>query len=437
MLDPKLLYNNTDWVYKRLARKQFLLNTSELRQQNNLRKVLQKKIEKIQSDKKSISKIIGKIKSQQEDIQSLCKQANLLNDQLTSIKFKIKVLQKKIKQYQLSLPNIPDDNIPNGTTEQDNVEIMRWGNLNRYDDFKPIDHVTLGKLIGEIDLSSASKIAGSRFIVLKGKIARLYRALSQFMMDTHIKNHGYQEYYVPYLVNTDSLYGAGQLPKFYKDLFHTQSIVDINCSKIKNKSYTLIPTGEVPLINLMRDIIVNEDELPIKMVAHTPCFRLEAGTYGYRTHGLIRTHQFDKVELVQMVHPNKSTQALEEITNHSEQVLQLLELPYRKTLLCAGNISFSSCKTYDLEVWLPTHNSYCEIASCSNVKDFQARRIKARFRNKIYKKTMLLHTLNASGLAVGRTLVAILENCQLQKDRCIKIPKVLHSYMHGITHIHY
>ncbi|CAD83450.1 seryl-tRNA synthetase [Candidatus Blochmanniella floridana] len=433
MLDTNLLFNHFEWVAKKLARKNFVLNFDELNQYNDLRKILQKKIEKLQIDRKNLSKTIILAKSQQINLQSLQKQARLLNQKLILIKSEIRTLKSKIKQYQLSIPNIPDDEIPNGFKDQDNIEIMRWGKVHKYD-FKLLDHITLGKLIGGIDLSSASKITGTRFIILKGEIAYLHRALSQFMIDIHIQNHGYIEYYLPYLINVESLYGSGQLPKFYDDLFHTQSVVSVNSSKCS--TYTLIPTAEVPLVNIMRSVTVHKNELPIKMVAHTPCFRLEAGTYGYRAHGLIRTHQFDKVELVQVVHPDQSVQALEEITNHAEKILQLLELPYRKMLLCAGNISFTSCKTYDLEVWLPARNEYCEISSCSNIRDFQSRRINARFKDGINKRSKLLHTLNASGVAVGRALVAILENYQLENG-CIKIPEVLSPYMNGMTHIHY
>lgn len=429
MLNPKLLYNNFEWVAEKLARRNFFLNSDKLFKQNNLRKILQKKVEKLQTERKNISKNIGLAKSRGENCLSLCEFVTELNKKITSIKSEIQILKNQIQQYQLSLPNVPDDQIPDGFKEENNLEIMRWGELNNFN-FTPLDHLTLGQLVGQIDLSSAVKISGTRFAVIKGKIACLHRALSQFMMDLHTKDHGYQEYYLPYLVNQSSLYGSGQLPKFYSDLFHVRSVTD----QIKKDAYTLIPTAEVPLINLMKDVIVNEDDLPIKMVAHTPCFRSEAGTYGYKTHGLIRMHQFDKVELVQITHPDQSTQILEEMTQHAEKVLRLLKLPYRKMLLCAGNISFTACKTYDLEVWLPSHNTYCEIASCSNIRDFQARRIKARFKSKIYKKNKLLHTLNASGVALGRALVAILENYQLEDGR-IAIPSILHPYMNGVTFI--
>lgn len=429
MLDSRLLHHNLEWVAKKLARRNFILNSDKLHKEYNLRKILQKKIEMLQSKKKNISKIISIEKSKKQDLTSLYTTAISLDKKIISIKSKIKILHNAIQKYQLSLPNIPDDCIPDGLKEENNLEIMRWGKCDNFD-FAPLNHLTLGKMIRQISLSDAVKITGKRFAVIKGKIACLHRALSQFMMNLHTKNHGYEEYYLPYLVNQESLYGAGQLPKFNADLFHLQPI----SNQLSHNSYTLIPTAEVPLINLLRNSLIDENELPIKMVAHTPCFRAEAGTYGHKTHGLIRVHQFDKVELVQIVHPDQSNHVLEEITQHAEKVLQLLQLPYRKILLCAGNISFASCKTYDLEVWLPSHNAYCEIASCSNIRDFQARRIKARFKNKQSKQIKILHTLNASGLALGRTLVAVLENYQL-KDGRIKIPKVLRSYMNDMTHI--
>lgn len=429
MIDPKLLYRNYEWVAKRLARRNFIINWDMLCKQCDLCKILKKKIEKLYIEKKNISKIINFTKSKGENILKLRQHSNLLNKEIISIKSKIQSLQNEIKKYQLSFPNIPDDCVPNGHKEENNVEIMRWGQINNFN-FTPLDHIKLGNLIGQINFSNAAKISGTKFAILKGKIAYLHRALAQFMLDLHTKNHGYEEHYVPYLVNQESLYGSGQLPKFYSDLFHIHPI----SSQLKQESYTLIPTAEVALINLMKDVLLKENDLPIKMVAHTPCFRAEAGTYGHRTHGLIRLHQFDKIELVQIVHPDHSNQILEEITKHAEIVLQLLKLPYRKILLCSGNMSFASSKTYDLEVWLPSHNKYCEISSCSNVRDFQSRRIKARFKSKFYKKPRLLHTLNASGIAVGRAVVAILENYQL-KDGRIEIPTVLHSYMNGMTHI--
>lgn len=427
MLDPTLLHGNYNWVAEKLARRKFVLDIGKLRQQENLRKTLQRKTEILQFERRMKSKIIGAAKFRGENTDLLRKDAYALGRKLILIKSENRILQEEIQAYGLSLPNIPDDQIPDGFSNRDNLEIMRWGKPRQYD-FPLRDHVTLGKLIGGLDFSSAAKLTGSRFVIMKGKIAHLHRALSQFMIDLHIKMHGYEEYYLPYLVNKMSLYGSGQLPKFYEDLFHTQPV----CSEID--AYTLIPTAEVPLVNLMRNVIINEEELPIKMIAHTPCFRAEAGTYGQHGRGLIRMHQFDKVEMVQIVHPDYSMKTLEEITGHAEKVLQLLKLPYRKVLLCAGNIGFAACKTYDLEVWLPAYNAYCEISSCSNIRDFQSRRIKARYRDKINKKIKFLHILNASGIAVGRALVAVLENYQLQDGR-IAIPSVLSPYMHGLAYI--
>ncbi|URJ30351.1 serine--tRNA ligase [Candidatus Blochmannia vicinus (nom. nud.)] len=427
MLDPNLLRSNLDVVIKKLARRKFIFNTDKFRQQESLRKILQKKTESLQTERKVKAKIIGIAKMHGENVEFLRQEAYILGKKLTSLKLESKTLQKIIRQYELSLPNIPDDQVPYGFSDQDNLEIMRWGEPGQYN-FPLRDHTELGALTNGLNFSDATKLTGSRFVVMKGQIAHLHRALSQFMIDLHTKCHGYEEYYLPYLVNEMSLYGSGQLPKFYKDLFHIKHLGS------ETNSYTLIPTAEVPLINLVRDVILDEKELPIKMIAHTPCFRSEAGSYGYNTRGLIRMHQFDKVELVQIVHPDKSMQTLEEITGHAEQVLQLLKLPYRKMLLCTGNIGFSSCKTYDLEVWLPACNTYCEISSCSNVGDFQARRIRARYRGKTHRKTKFLHTLNASGVAVGRALAAVLENYQLEDGR-IAIPSVLYPYMNGITHI--
>ncbi|URJ24891.1 serine--tRNA ligase [Candidatus Blochmannia ocreatus (nom. nud.)] len=428
MLSPSLLRKNINLVAKKLARRKFIFDIDRFLQQESLRKFLQKKLEVLRIKRKNMARIIGEEKSIGKNVESLCQEAHVLAKELTSLKLKYRALQCNMTEYALSIPNIPDDEIPNGLGDEDNLEIMRWGNTQRCS-FPLKDHIDLGKSIGGLDFFSAAKLTGSRFVVMKGKIASLHRALIQFMMDFHVKYHGYEEYYLPYLVNKESLYGAGQLPKFYNDLFHIK-----NTESSSMNFYTLISTGEVPLINLVRNIIIDERELPMKMVAHTPCFRAEAGSYGHSTRGLIRMHQFDKVEMVQFVHPDKSTYTLEEITGHSEHVLQKLKLPYRKMLLCTGSIGFSACKTYDLEVWFPSQKSYCEIASCSNVGDFQARRIKARYREKLSKKTKFLHTLNASGVAVGRALAAVLENYQLQDGR-IEVPQVLLPYMNGTSYI--
>ncbi|MFA0231238.1 serine--tRNA ligase, partial [Vibrio sp. 10N.261.45.A7] len=332
----------------------------------------------------------------------------------------------------MSIPNLPDAEVPDGKDEDDNVEVSRWGQPKTYD-FEVKDHVDLGEMSGGLDFASAVKISGSRFIVMKGKFARLHRAIAQFMLDLHTDEHGYTEMYVPYLVNHDSLYGTGQLPKFGEDLFHTSPLTE-QVSDVPLKTLSLIPTAEVPVTNMVRDTITDEAELPLKMTAHTPCFRSEAGSYGRDTRGLIRMHQFDKVELVQITKPEDSMAALEELTGHAEKVLQLLELPYRKVILCTGDMGFGSAKTYDLEVWVPAQETYREISSCSNMWDFQARRMQARFRRKGEKKPELVHTLNGSGLAVGRTMVAILENNQ-EADGRIAIPAVLQPYMGGVTHI--
>jgi len=315
--------------------------------------------------------------------------------------------------------------VPAGASEDDNVEIKRWGTPRDFD-FEVKDHVDVALNLDKgIDFEAGAKLSGTRFAVMRGQIAKMHRALAQFMLDTHSEEHGYQEMYVPYLVNQDSLYGTGQLPKFGEDLFHTE---------LANKKFSLIPTAEVPLTNLVRDEIVDEADLPLKMVAHTPCFRSEAGSYGRDIRGLIRQHQFDKVEMVQIVKPEDSFTALEQLTGHAEKILEKLELPYRTVILCTGDIGFSATKTFDLEVWLPAQNTYREISSCSNMGDFQARRMQARYRNSDTKKTELLHTLNGSGLAVGRTLVAILENYQ-QSDGSINVPTVLQPYMKGVTKI--
>ncbi|AKC59949.1 serine--tRNA ligase [Blochmannia endosymbiont of Polyrhachis (Hedomyrma) turneri] len=430
MLDPSLLRqdNSLSVLKKKLSRKNCVLDINNVRIRELKRKKLQVEVERLRSVRKLKSKTIGIAKSKGQDTKYLCEEVNILNDRLHLIQVSLKLLQKESQEYILSLPNIPDDHIPDGNNEEDNVEIFRWGVPKKYN-FPIRDHIELGNITGGLDFTSGTKITGARFIVMRGQVAYLHRALSQFMLDLHIRHHGYQEYYVPYLVNQSSLYGTGQLPKFFNDLFHIQSW------KNKNNIYTLIPTAEVPLINLVGGQIFEEQDLPLKMVAHTPCFRAEAGTYGHESRGLIRMHQFDKVELVQIVQQENSMQVLEEMTGHAERVLRSLKLPYRKMLLAAGNIGFSACKTYDLDVWLPSRNEYCEVASCSNVCDFQSRRIHARYRNFQDKKIKFLHTLNASGLAIGRTLAAVLENYQLL-DGSVEVPSVLQSYMNGLTCIY-
>ncbi len=400
-----------------------------LRSLEERRKVLQVETENLQAERNSRSKSIGQAKARGEDIEPLRKEVNELGERLDTAKAELEALQTEIRDFCLVLPNLPAEAVPQGKDDSDNQEVSRWGTPATFD-FTVRDHVDLGELAGGMDFASAVKLTGSRFVVMQGQIARMHRALSQFMLDLHTSQHGYTEMYVPYLVNHDSLYGTGQLPKFGNDLFHTRPLEE----EADSSSYALIPTAEVPLTNLVRNEIIDEDALPIKMTAHTPCFRAEAGSYGRDTRGLIRMHQFDKVEMVQIVAPENSMQALEELTGHAEKVLQLLNLPYRKMLLCTGDMGFGASKTYDLEVWLPAQNTYREISSCSNMMDFQARRMQARCRSKNDKKTRLLHTLNGSGLAVGRTLVAVLENYQ-QADGRIQVPGVLRPYMNNLEFI--
>ena len=429
MLDPNLLRNELDAVAVKLARRGFKLDLDLLRSQEERRKVLQVETETLQAERNSRSKSIGAAKARGEDIEPLRREVNELGDKLDAAKAALDALQSEIRDYALTLPNLPDDAVPDGKDDSENLEVARWGEPRQYD-FAVRDHVDLGEMAGGLDFAAAVKLTGSRFVVMKGQIARMHRALSQFMLDLHTEQHGYSETYVPYLVNHDTLYGTGQLPKFAGDLFHTRPLDE----EADSSNYALIPTAEVPLTNLVRDEIIDEDDLPIKLTAHSPCFRSEAGSYGRDTRGLIRMHQFDKVEMVQIVRPEESMDALEEMTGHAEKVLELLGLPYRRMALCTGDMGFGACKTFDLEVWVPAQNTYREISSCSNVWDFQARRMQARCRSKSDKKTRLVHTLNGSGLAVGRTLVAVLENYQ-QADGRIEIPEVLRPYMKGQQYI--
>ncbi|MBT0724425.1 serine--tRNA ligase [Rosenbergiella sp. S61] len=429
MLDPNLLRNEPDAVAEKLARRGFTLDVETLRGLEERRKVLQVETETLQAERNARSKSIGQAKARGEDIEPLRQEVNMLGEKLDQAKADLDTLLNEIRQLALTLPNLPDDIVPDGKDDTENVEVLRWGTPKHYE-FSVKDHVDLGELSGGIDFASAVKLTGSRFVILKGQIARLHRALAQFMLDLHTEQHDYTELYVPYLVNHDSLFGTGQLPKFGNDLFHTRPLDE----EAGNSQYALIPTAEVPVTNLVRDEIIDEEALPLKYTAHTPCFRSEAGSYGRDTRGLIRMHQFDKVEMVQIVAPEHSMDALESLTGHAEKVLQLLELPYRKVLLCTGDIGFSACKTYDLEVWLPAQETYREISSCSNMGDFQARRMQARCRSKSDRKTRLVHTLNGSGLAVGRTLVAVLENYQLADGR-IQVPEVLKPYMKGLEFI--
>ncbi|MGR6981316.1 serine--tRNA ligase [Testudinibacter sp. P27/CKL/0425] len=427
MIDPNLLRNNLAETAEKLKiRRNFTLDTAKISELEEQRKVLQVKTETLQAERNARSKSIGAAKARGEDIQTLLAEVDSMGNELNEAKTALEQVQDEMQQLALNIPNIPADEVPLGKDENDNLEVLRWGEPKQYD-FAVQDHVTLGENADGLDFAAGVKLSGARFVVMKGQIAKLHRALSQFMLDLHTEQHGYLETYVPYLVNHETLYGTGQLPKFGEDLFHTNALEG-------EQPYALIPTAEVPVTNLVRGEILDEEQLPIKMTAHTPCFRSEAGSYGRDTRGLIRMHQFDKVEMVQIVAPEKSMEALEELTGHAEKVLQLLGLPYRKVLLCSGDMGFGSAKTYDLEVWLPAQNTYREISSCSNMWDFQARRMQARCRTKGDKKTRLVHTLNGSGLAVGRTLVAVLENYQ-QADGSIAIPSVLQPYMGGLAFI--
>ncbi|EKO3829977.1 serine--tRNA ligase [Vibrio harveyi] len=434
MLDSKLLRTELDETAAKLARRGFKLDVETIRKLEEQRKSIQVEVENLQSTRNSISKQIGQkmAAGDKEGAEEIKKQIGTLGSDLDAKKVELEQVMAQLDEFTLSVPNIPADEVPDGKDENDNVEISRWGEPKSYD-FELKDHVDLGEMGDGLDFASAVKITGARFIVMKGQFARLHRAIAQFMLDLHTEEHGYTEMYVPYLVNSDSLFGTGQLPKFGKDLFHTEPLVE-KVNDEEPRKLSLIPTAEVPVTNLVRDTISDEADLPIKMTAHTPCFRSEAGSYGRDTRGLIRMHQFDKVELVQITKPEDSMNALEELTGHAEKVLQLLELPYRKVVLCTGDMGFGARKTYDLEVWVPAQETYREISSCSNMWDFQARRMQARFRRKGEKKPELVHTLNGSGLAVGRTMVAILENNQ-EADGRIAIPTVLQKYMAGATHI--
>jgi len=420
MLDPKRLRNELDEVAAQLKRRGMDLDTTRILELEEKRKHLQVKTQDLQNMRNTRSKAIGKAKAAGEDIQPLRDEVANFGDQLKATQEQLNELQVALQDIALGIPNLPHSSVPDGNDENDNREERRWGEPRQFD-FEPKDHVDLGVANGGVDFDTAAKISGSRFVVLSGPMARLQRALTQFMLDTHTQEHGYTETYVPYLVNADSLRGTGQLPKFEADLFKLSG----------EQEYYLIPTAEVPVTNLVRDVIVDADYMPRRWVAHTPCFRSEAGSHGKDTRGMIRQHQFDKVELVMAVRPEHSFAALEELTGHAEVILQKLELPYRVVTLCTGDLGFSSTKTYDLEVWLPGQGKYREISSCSNFLDFQARRLQARWRNPETGKPELVHTLNGSGLAVGRTLVAVLENYQ-EADGSIRVPDVVRPYMGGM-----
>ena len=426
MLSKKQLRNEIKKVAELLQRRGFAF---DIEQYNNLeteRKQLQIETQYLQNERNIQSKSIGMAKANGENIEPLLKQVANLGEKLESAKNKLTEVQSQIDEIELTLPNTPHESVPDGASEDENVEVLKWGNPRSFD-FEIKDHVDLGKNLG-LDFKSAAKISGARFSVIKGELAKLHRALIQFMLDTHTEHHGYSEVYVPYLVNAESLLGTGQLPKFEEDLFKTH----LHGEEGDAKALYLIPTAEVPVTNLVRDSIIDENDLPIKYVAHTPSFRSEAGAYGKDTRGLIRQHQFEKVELVQIAKAEDSYKILEELTQDAESILKALELPYRKVILCAGDLGFSSAKTYDLEVWLPGQNAYREISSCSCFEDFQARRMKLRYKNSNSEEMELLHTINGSGLAVGRTFVAILENYQ-EEDGSVTIPNVLRPYMNGKT----
>lgn len=428
MLDSKYLRQDVEQTAARLAARGYELDVAVVTELEEKRKTLQVKTQELQSQRNASAKAIGQAKAKGEDAQPLLDAVANLGSELDAAKAEQDEVLEAIKQIALAIPNLPDESVPEGADEDDNVEILTWSTPKKYD-FEVKDHVDVGQDLNGLDFEMGVKISGARFTVMRGQVARMHRALTQYMLDTHIDKNGYTEMYVPYLVNSASLYGTSQLPKFAGDLFHTLGLV--NDDGEQQAGFSLIPTAEVPLTNSARDEIYEESDLPIRLTAHTPCFRSEAGSYGRDTRGLIRQHQFDKVELVQLVKPEDSMQALEELTGHAEQILQALELPYRKVILCMGDMGFGAAKTYDLEVWLPAQNTYREISSCSNMVDFQARRMQARFRREGAKKPELLHTLNGSGLAVGRTLVAILENYQ-QADGSVEVPEVLRPYMGGL-----
>jgi seryl-tRNA synthetase len=419
MLDSKLIRTNPEAVAKALLKRGYVLDVAVIKALEEERKAIQIKTEHLQNERNTRSKSIGKAKQAGEDVTPLMQAVEKIKQDLTVAEIELTKVQEKFDLLLNSVPNIPADEVPEGKNEEDNVEVRRWA-MPRSFHFTVLDHVDLGASFGGLDFDTATKISTSRFAVLRGGVARLHRALAQFMLDTHINEHGYEEVNVPFLVNSDSLFGTGQLPKFEEDLF---KLTD-------ERGLYLIPTAEVPVTNIYRNEIVDDAQLPIKLVCHSPCFRSEAGSYGRDTRGLIRQHQFEKVELVQFVRPEESDEALEELVGHAEIILQKLGLPHRTVILCGGDIGFSSAKTYDIEVWVPSQNKYREISSCSSFRDFQARRMMARYRNPETGKPELLHTLNGSGLAVGRTLLAVLENYQLD-DGSVTIPEVLRPYMGG------
>ena len=440
MLDPYLIRNNLETIAHRLGRRGITLPVERLTALEQERKTAQVRAQELQQERNARSKAIGLAKGKGEDVTPLLAEVGSLGDQLQAAERRLEEIQAELTGILLGIPNLPHDSVPDGADERDNREVRRWGEPPAFT-FEPRDHVDVGERLGLLDFEAAAKITGARFMTLAGPLARLHRALIQFMLDLHTNEHGYREVYVPYLVNADSLTGTGQLPKFEQDLFKLQRIdagerasseEGAGADRATDRSLYLIPTAEVPVTNLARDVILEADELPRKFVCHTPCFRSEAGSYGKDTRGMIRQHQFEKVELVQFVRPEDSYDALEKLTADAEMVLKRLGLSFRTVALCAGDMGFAAAKTYDIEVWLPGQQRYREISSCSNFEDFQARRLQARWRRPQGKKPELLHTLNGSGLAVGRTLVALLENCQDAAGR-VHIPAALHPYMGGLT----
>lgn len=429
MLEIQQLRTDLDNVTQQLAKRGFVFPVESFNALEAERKKIQTQTQELQAQRNSASKRIGQAKSKGEDVSAIMAEVANLGDALKQAEDHLEQIQQQLQKILLEVPNLPHASVPEGKDETGNVQIRRWGEPRSFD-FEVKDHVSVGEGLGLLDFETAAKLSGARFSLMKGGLARLHRALAQFMLDTHTQEHGYEEAYVPYLVSRDSLRGTGQLPKFEQDLFavHAGGV-----DSAGTPEYHLIPTAEVPITNMVRDEIVPLQSLPLKYVAHTPCFRSEAGSYGRDTRGLIRQHQFDKVELVHIVHPDQSYDALEQLVGHAEKILQKLGLPYRVMTLCTGDMGFSAAKTYDIEVWLPGQNTYREISSCSNCEAFQARRMQARFRNE-NSKPALVHTLNGSGLAVGRTLVALLENYQ-NADGSVTIPEVLHPYMNGLDQL--
>ena len=424
MLDPQRLRTELDAVAARLGDRGFTLDVAVFQSLEQERRVVQTRTQELQAARNQFSKRVGQAKGKGEDVTGLMAEAGQANAELAALESRLEALQEGLKDFLLMVPNVPHESVPSGRSADDNVEVRRVGTPRQFG-FAPKDHVELGETLGLLDFDTAAKIAGARFSVMKGSLARMHRALAQFMLDVHTVEHGYTEVYVPYLVNAASLRGTGQLPKFEEDLFAVP--------RGDGEKFYLIPTAEVPVTNMLRDEIIPIEKLPLKFVCHSPCFRSEAGSYGKDTRGMIRQHQFDKVELVRFAHPSHSYQELEELTGHAETILKKLELPYRVMALCTGDMGFSSAKTYDLEVWLPGQNAYREISSCSNFEAFQARRMQSRYRPE-KGKPEVVHTLNGSGLAVGRTLVAIIENYQRQ-DGSIEVPIALRPYMGGLEFI--